>query len=152
MMFYHELKHDDSKPTIIFLHGLFSSHLEFVNVTGFLTDYNLILVDLPGHSNSKETAFSLDNATDALDKLITQKQLAGKVHIVGLSLGGFVALEFGRRFHGVAKSIFASGATPFRTWQKWFAEHPRLLYFLFRVFVMGAPDWLYWLVCRQNGS
>jgi pimeloyl-ACP methyl ester carboxylesterase len=151
-MFYHEQHKQSSKPTILFIHGLFSSHLEWMNVTSFLTDYNLVAVDLPGHSRSKEIPFSFENSVNALYGLITRKGLIGKVHIVGLSLGGFVTLELARRYPGAASSVFASGATPLRGYQKWLAERPRVLHPLLNMVENGVPDSWYWWLCRKTGA
>jgi pimeloyl-ACP methyl ester carboxylesterase len=85
-----------SHAPIVFLHGLSTFHMEFSHVTPFLSeDYDLILVDLPGHSGSRDILpFTLDNAVNALSHLISTKVAGGRAHIVGLSLGGVVALEF----------------------------------------------------------
>ena len=149
---YKEHIRDVSKPTLVFLHGLFSSTSEFNDVCCFLTDYNLILVDQPGHNESQSIPFSLDNATAGLHAILAKKDLLGKSHIIGLSLGGFVALDFARRYPGAAASIFSTGATPFKGWQKWIAERPRVLYPLMSGLVMGMPDACYWWVCRQSGE
>ena len=55
----------------------------------------IILVDLPGHSGPKDIfPFTLDNAINALSHLVSTKVAGGRAHVVGLSLGGVVALEF----------------------------------------------------------
>jgi pimeloyl-ACP methyl ester carboxylesterase len=148
---YKEDLRDAFKPTLVFLHGLFSSIHEFNDVCCFLTDYNLILVHQPGHSESKDVLFTLDNATSGLHEILTEKDLIGKAHIVGLSLGGFVALEYARRYPGAVKSVFSTGATPFTGWTKWFAERPRIVYPLMNTLVTNLPDSLYWWVCKQSG-
>lgn len=99
---------------IIFLHGLESCHLEFSRTTPFLSqDYELILVDLPGHSNSRAVLpLTLEHAAKALFHLISTKVAGGKAHIVGMSLGGFVGLEFARQHPELVLSLFCTGCAP----------------------------------------
>ncbi|KAH8587966.1 Alpha/Beta hydrolase protein [Bisporella sp. PMI_857] len=105
---------ESSHPTIIFLHGSESCHLEFSRVAPFLADdYEILLVDLPGHSRSKAIPFSFDNAINALSHLIKTQVKGGKAHIVGLSLGGFIGLEFARRCSELVLSLWCTGCAPF---------------------------------------
>jgi pimeloyl-ACP methyl ester carboxylesterase len=103
-----------SKPPIIFLHGLESNHTEFSRVTPFLSaDYDLILVDLPGHSSSKHILpLTLENAANAVSHLISTKVDGRKAHIVGLSLGGYVGLDLARRYPEQVLSLFCTGCAP----------------------------------------
>jgi pimeloyl-ACP methyl ester carboxylesterase len=103
-----------AKPPIIFLHGLESSHIEFSRVTPFLSkDFDLILVDLPGHSSSKHILpLTLENAANAVSHLVSTKVVGGKAHIVGLSLGGYVGLELARRYPEQVLSLFCTGCAP----------------------------------------
>lgn len=142
--------HDPSKETIVFLHGFFCSHLEFANVTPFLKDYNLILVDLPGHSRSSSIPFSIDASVSHIKTIIETHTPRKKAHLVGLSAGGFVALAFGRVYPDLVLSVFASGATPFTPFQKWLSGHPWILYFFIGMLIC-CPDWMYWALCAQVG-
>jgi pimeloyl-ACP methyl ester carboxylesterase len=103
-----------AEPPIIFLHGLESSHIEFSRVTPFLSkDFDLILVDLPGHSSSKHILpLTLENAANAVSHLVSTKVVGGKAHIVGLSLGGYVGLELARRYPEQVLSLFCTGCAP----------------------------------------
>ncbi|CAK7230647.1 hypothetical protein SEUCBS140593_007656 [Sporothrix eucalyptigena] len=120
-------------PAIIFLHGAESCPLEFSRVTPFLEDgYDIFLVDLPAHSRSKHIPFSFDNTIRGLVQLITthvrppQGQPAA-AHVVGLSLGGFIALEFARMHTDLVLSVWCTGCAPFTGYRLWFMQHPRLL-------------------------
>ncbi|KIW06528.1 uncharacterized protein PV09_02960 [Verruconis gallopava] len=149
-LWYKEIEPQNAKGTIIFIHGLFSSSKEWDAVTSFVPDYHLIVVDLPGHTHSKHVPWSLDNAVEAIHRIVTEKDLLGKVHIVGLSLGGFVTLSFARRYPGGAKSIVVSGATPLRGWSRWFTERSTMVYYM-NWPIMKGPDWFYWWLCRLSG-
>lgn len=119
---------ESSHPTIIFLHGGESCHLEFSRVAPFLTDdYEIFLVDLPGHSRSKAIPFSFANAINALSYLVRTQVKGGKAHIVGLSLGGFVGLEFARRCSELVLSLWCTGCAPFSGYSLWLRSQSRLL-------------------------
>ena len=150
-MFALEMSKDKLKPTIIFIHGFCGSHLEYAHVKPYLEDdFNLVLVDLPGHSRSRNINFSMDTAIEELHRRIKKMSADSKIHLVGLSLGGFIALQYVRKHPGVVATVFASGATPFTAWQKWFARKPALLHFLLG-FVMKM-DWLYNIMANHVGE
>jgi pimeloyl-ACP methyl ester carboxylesterase len=100
-----------SDEPIIFLYGLETCHIEFSRTNPFLSkDYELILVDLLGHSGSKEILLlTLENAANALFYLISTKVTGGRAHIIGLSLGSFVGLEFARQYPEPVLSLFCTG-------------------------------------------
>jgi pimeloyl-ACP methyl ester carboxylesterase len=117
-----------SQAPIIFLHGLSSCHLEFSRTKPFLSStYELILVDLPGHSGSRAIPFTLANAVNALAHLVASKVAGGRAHVVGLSLGGMVALEFARRHPELVLSVFCTGCAPLGGYRKWFISRPWLM-------------------------
>jgi pimeloyl-ACP methyl ester carboxylesterase len=135
----------DERKVIVFLHGLETSHIEFSRITPFLSkDYELILVDLPGHSGSKKVLpLTLEKAANALSHLISTKVAGGKSHLVGMSLGGFVGLEFARRYPEQVLSLFCTGCAPYSGFRKWVMGHPRLLV---GVGIVGSkvPDSMFW--------
>ena len=132
-------------PAIVFLHGAESCHLEFTRVATYLVaDYDLLLVDLPGHSRSRHIPFTFDNTINGLVRLITTQVTAKKAHIVGLSLGGFLALEFARRHPDLASSVWCTGCAPFTGTRLWFMQHPRLLSGLVTFASMLATEKIFW--------
>ena len=136
---------NSSYPTIIFLHGSESCHLEFSRVAAFLTDdYELLLVDLPGHSRSKAIPFSFDNAINALTHLIKTQVKGGKAHIVGLSLGGFIALEFARQYPEQVLSLWGTGCAPFTGFRRWLTSQSRLLSGIISVIGHLATERIFW--------
>lgn len=113
---------------IVFLHGIATCNKEFSRVTPFLTeDYDLILVDLPGHSGSKNIPFTMDNAINALSHLISTRITGGRAHVVGMSLGGCVGLEFARRRPELVLSLFCTGCAPLNGIRKLIMSRPRLM-------------------------
>jgi pimeloyl-ACP methyl ester carboxylesterase len=119
-----------SADPIVFLHGLETCHIEFSRTTPFLSnDYDLILVDLPGHSGSKDILplTTLENAANALSHLISTKVAGGRAHIVGMSLGGFIGLVLARRYPELVLSLFCTGCAPYSGLRRWVMGQPRLL-------------------------
>ena len=130
---------------IVFLHGLELCHLEFSRTTPFLSkDYELILVDLPGHSGSRNIPFTIDNAIAALSHLISTKVAGGKAHIIGMSLGGVVGLELARRHPELVLSLFCTGCVPPRSLRRWIMSRPRLLGGVEIVLGKFATESMFW--------
>ncbi|KAF1912179.1 Alpha/Beta hydrolase protein [Ampelomyces quisqualis] len=139
---------DGSPPStapIVFLHGLESCHLEFSRVTPFLAEFELILVDLPGHSGSKHILpLTLENAANALFHLIGKKVAGGKAHIVGLSLGGYVGLELAQRYPGLVLSLFCTGCAPDSGIRRWVIRQAKILSALGIVGSKIANESMFW--------
>src|SRR2546428_2607041 len=86
-------------PAIVFLHGLGSCADDWTwEIPGFERDHRLLLVDLPGHYRSPlpAGALSVDVMADAVGALLARLG-EPPAHVVGLSLGGCVALALALR-------------------------------------------------------
>ncbi|MBE18310.1 MAG: hypothetical protein CMH79_06065 [Nitrospinae bacterium] len=83
---------NNNNPEILFIHGLMGSSTSFTNVAkGISTEFNVTLIDLPGHGNSGlEIDFSIDKLTELVDEFINKKYTK-PVTLVGYSLGGTIA-------------------------------------------------------------
>lgn len=93
-MFTHE-SGSLGRPTIVFLHGngangsMWKSHMEM------LADYHCLAPDFPGFGRSGSQEWtSLQATTDEVIKSVQERTPQEKVHIVGLSLGGSVAMTW----------------------------------------------------------
>ncbi|SET96488.1 Pimeloyl-ACP methyl ester carboxylesterase [Salinibacillus kushneri] len=100
---------------IYFLHGFMgtgSSH--FSNQIASLNEenYDLILLDLPGHGSSKVVA-SDSYFENALEWVITQIKQQGEGYILGLSLGASLAIHVAKREPSLVKGIILTGYSPF---------------------------------------
>lgn len=115
--------------TIVLLHACYSSPAEFEHVIPHIpASYHVLVPALPGHSQSaKVKPFSLKLAADCLAGLIKSDAKNGKAHLVGVSLGGFVALDTIRRHPELVESVFTTGASPFTPWQVFMAQYPSLM-------------------------
>ncbi|CAF1353981.1 unnamed protein product [Didymodactylos carnosus] len=108
---YESLPFQTHLPTIFFLHGGAFSGREWLPMFPLLSiDFNCIAVDLPGHGLTAKFIpnFSLERTTDLIAQLITSRGLS-KVHIVGLSLGGYVALSIIRYYPHLLDRSFVTG-------------------------------------------
>ncbi|KND92649.1 Lipase 3 [Tolypocladium ophioglossoides CBS 100239] len=125
---WHLSLNDSASETIVLLHGLGSSHDEWMLVWPHLTGYHLLVPDLPGHSNSAHLApASIPAQAAQVVALIRDHAHGGTAHVVGLSMGGFVALETARTQPELARCVFATGCAPFAGWRLGAARHTGLL-------------------------
>ncbi|KAI1075977.1 alpha/beta-hydrolase [Whalleya microplaca] len=113
--------------SIVLIHILFSSHLEWRHVWPKLSEYHLLIPDLPGHSRSRHIEpFSFALAADLIAQMI-REHADGHAHIVGISTGGFIAMELIRRHPDVVQSVFVSGSVPLSDFWKSFSK-PKITY------------------------
>lgn len=150
--------------TIVFLHGLLGSHLEWLPVASHIhrlssggdRRYRLLIPDLPGHSRSSTPSHlssptTISRAAADVADLIRRHVPARRAYLVGLSMGGFVALEVARAHPDVVLgSVFVTGAAPFVGSYVWLASHPAVVWWMMQALVwMPAP--IYNLLARWRG-
>lgn len=108
---------DNSKPTVIFLHGSGLDHSFWGLHSRFFAfrDYAILVPDLPGHTHSAGPALkSIEAMADWLNDVVAALD-AKHISIVAHSQGCLVALEFASRYPERLRSVsfIASGlATP----------------------------------------
>jgi pimeloyl-ACP methyl ester carboxylesterase len=93
--------HLHATTTIVLIHGGMScGHDDWKDAIPYLTDFHLLVPDLPGHGSSRQpdadpsiSTFSLDAATVTLSLLIRKKAKSGRAHIVAFSIGAHVAMH-----------------------------------------------------------
>lgn len=115
--------------TIVMIHVLFSSHLEWMHMVPKLHEYHLLVPDLPHHSRSRHIKpFSFALAADLIADMIRKHAHSGRAHLVGVSTGGYIALELVRRHPELVRSVFASGSSPLNAVWRSMTSHPKVLY------------------------
>ncbi|KAI2616822.1 alpha/beta-hydrolase [Hypoxylon sp. NC1633] len=98
--------------TVVMIHILLSSHLEWAHCWTELNDYHLLLPDLPAHSRSRNVGpFSFELAADRIADMIRKHARNGQAHLVGISTGGYISLEIIKRHPDIVMSTFISGAS-----------------------------------------
>jgi pimeloyl-ACP methyl ester carboxylesterase len=143
-----------SKPALLLLHGIFNSNREFHDVCPYLEkDFQIILVDLPGHSHSRSPKlndYRIPQIASELATLIKKVSPTGKAHIAGVSYGGFIGLELARSHSDVVESLFESGGAPFGFKERGFVCDSDKVYKLMNV-GMQLPDCLYYFMQAKDG-
>ncbi len=99
-------------PAIVFLHGVGASGWMWERQTAALPDFQCLAVDLPGHGRSNQAAWvSLADTASQIAALISARATGGRAHVVGLSLGGYIALALLERHADVLDRVVMSGVT-----------------------------------------
>lgn len=98
-------------PTILFLHAAGTSGWMWEPVVERLSErFHCLVPDLPGHGRSADLPWrSLDATVDDLSAFIARQGTGGRAHVVGLSLGAYVALRLLARRPEVLDHAVLSG-------------------------------------------
>jgi pimeloyl-ACP methyl ester carboxylesterase len=82
------------QPTVVLLHGVGNTGSMWAGLAAALPGYHCLAPDLPGHGGSRELRWqSRGDTARRIADLIEARATGGRAHLVGLSLGGSVALE-----------------------------------------------------------
>jgi pimeloyl-ACP methyl ester carboxylesterase len=99
-------------PSIVFLHGAGTSGWMWEKQIAALADFHCLNVDLPGHGKSNhETWVSLTDTADQIAVLIQARATNRRAHVVGLSLGAYIALVLLEHHADVLDRVVMSGVT-----------------------------------------
>lgn len=113
----------EEASTVVLLHGVGTSGWMWRKLVHALqAELHVLSVDLPGHGGSTSRAWvSMEDTTSAVAEVIAEQAHAGVAHLVGLSLGGYVAADLAASHSQSVPSALVSGITvlPF--------PHPRLM-------------------------
>jgi pimeloyl-ACP methyl ester carboxylesterase len=101
----------ESAPPIVFVHGTRLSRATWrAQVEALSGDYLVVTMDLPGHGSLVDRTFTLEGAADELGRVI-ESAAGGRAVVVGLSLGGYVAMDLAARRPEMVRALVLSGAT-----------------------------------------
>lgn len=97
-------------PCIVLLHGGGLSGRMWRPQVERLAGYHCIVPDLPEQGRSAHVApFDIEDAARRVEELIEERCRVGRAHLVGLSLGGAVALTVARRRPDLLGRVIVSG-------------------------------------------
>jgi pimeloyl-ACP methyl ester carboxylesterase len=81
-------------PAIVFIHATRFTRAQWYPQLRQLSDrYRCVAIDLPGHGRRADAPFTMAAAVAAVDQAIAAEIPSGRAVLVGLSLGGYVAIE-----------------------------------------------------------
>jgi len=115
----HIMEMGDGDEIVVLLHGSTSNNSMWINEVESLKSYKVLAIDLPGEPNkSTETRLPLDDNSfaDWLHDCMAHYNQP-KFHLIGNSLGGWVALKYGTVYNNHLSSlslIAPSGIAPAR--------------------------------------
>ncbi len=99
-------------PAIVFVHGTrLTGSMWVAQQLALAGTYRTIALDLPGHGRRADTPFTLEGAADVVAETITTHAPGGRAVVVGLSLGGYVAMALAAREPERVRGLVLSGAT-----------------------------------------
>jgi pimeloyl-ACP methyl ester carboxylesterase len=99
-------------PAIVFVHGTRLTRAAWAAQLDELGDeFRAIAVDLPGHGTRADQPFTLDGAADVVAATIREQAADGRAVVVGLSLGGYVAMVLAAREPERVRGLVLAGAT-----------------------------------------
>jgi len=97
---------------IVFLHGTRLTRAAWAAQLDELGgEFRAIAVDLPGHGARADERFTLDGAVNAVAATIREQAADGRALVVGLSLGGYVAMALAAREPERVRGLVLAGAT-----------------------------------------
>jgi pimeloyl-ACP methyl ester carboxylesterase len=95
----------------VFVHGALMGRSVWSPQIDALADrFRCITVDLPGHGELHKRAFQLDEATAGVARAIDEAA-GGRAVLVGLSLGGYVAMTVAGRYPEKVRGLVIAGST-----------------------------------------
>ena len=107
----------ESAHAIVFLHGMrVTRRMWQPQMESLAAEFRVISVDLAGHGALRSEPFHVERCVAEIAGVIDQA-VRGRAVVVGLSLGGYMAIEFGVRYpHKAAGLVIASASVEPRGW------------------------------------
>lgn len=98
-------------PAIVFLHGAaFTRRMWLPQMDALAGEFRVIALDLPGHGAAAGRPFRLDQAVRDVVAVVDE-HTQGRALLVGLSLGGYVAMVVARRSPCRTTGLVLSGCS-----------------------------------------
>jgi pimeloyl-ACP methyl ester carboxylesterase len=170
-----ELHYEDvgtGPQAIVFIHGLMlASESYAAQREAFSATHRVITFDLRGQGRSEKTRNGLDLDTLAADTAVLIEQLVGgPTHVVGFSMGSFVAMRLAARYPSLVRSLTLIGPSAdaeepenlpryarLIRFVRWFGPKlvaPRLMKILFGDTYLQSPavavERARWLACLKS--
>ncbi len=96
---------------VLFVHGVeITRKLWTPQLAGLSDEFRVIAADLPGHGGLADEPFTIGGAVERLASLI-DSEAGGRAVVVGLSLGGYVAMALAGRYPSKVAGLVLSGCS-----------------------------------------
>ena len=108
---YWELFGSGGREVVCLLNGLAMHTAAWYGfLPRFSPEYDVLLWDYPGQGRSStlDVPYSLERFASYLERILDENDI-DRVHLIGISYGGFVALEFARQFQSRLHTLVLSG-------------------------------------------
>ncbi|EAQ42662.1 alpha/beta fold hydrolase [Polaribacter sp. MED152] len=117
MLNYYLYPHNTSKEWVTFVHGAGgSSSIWFKQIRDFKKQFNVLILDLRGHGNSKPTLkdtfnpkYTFDSITNDIVEVIDHLKIE-KSHFIGISLGTILIRNLAEKKPDLVQSMVMGGA------------------------------------------
>ncbi|MBE6160534.1 MAG: alpha/beta hydrolase [Lactobacillales bacterium] len=104
------IRYGKGKDTIVLLHG-WGQNIEMMKMVAdpFESDYDIVIIDLPGHGNSEEpkTVYSLYDFVDCVKQLLDSLKIKNPI-LIGHSFGGKISLLYASMYDVKKLILFGS--------------------------------------------
>lgn len=117
MLNYFTYPHENSKEWVTFVHGAGgSSSIWFKQIRDFKKHFNVLILDLRGHGNSKpkfkdsfNPKYTFDSITNDIVEVVEHLQIK-KSHFIGISLGTILIRNLAEKRPELVQSMIMGGA------------------------------------------
>lgn len=101
---------EDGRP-VLFLHAAaWTRKMWLLQTEAMRGEFRTIAIDLPGHGSMAATPFTLEAAQQGVERVV-REVAGGRALLVGLSLGGYVAISFAQQHPEMVFGMVLSGCS-----------------------------------------
>ena len=98
--------------TIIFLHGgTLNKNMWLPQIDDLKNEFHTLTFDLPRHGENIMKPFTFESAVNSIAKFIESENVRDKFTLVGLSLGGYVAIKYADKYPNQISGLVLSGCS-----------------------------------------
>jgi pimeloyl-ACP methyl ester carboxylesterase len=99
-------KNTSIKPILIMIHGFRGTHHGLQLISDYLSDYDVIIPDLPGFSEGEKLAsYDLDSYVSWLDSFINHQNLKTPPVLLGHSFGSIITAAYAAKYPKTIKKL-----------------------------------------------